>query len=279
MSQAATPTARFLDHDWTRDVASPLDESASRVQDVCARCFAKKRQSERTLDGGIRPTTYRTLERPGEDLTECPPCLRLEDLRIQPGKVSGALPAWARDAMSPDRYARLLVWRWRQLAPVGTDVRFYPTWGRWDTFKLGTIRREPFQALSGTPVVFLTGIAGFVSLWHCEPAALSEHLIVTPPAAPGARRLGAEVYFAQALRRAQKRKRLPPPFKVCLGCGCTERDCRKCIELTGAPCWWVSPHLCSACRHVRGIRDAQEAQLIAAASDDAGCAVLPGGTP
>lgn len=33
----------------------------------------------------------------------------------------------------------------------------------------------------------------------------------------------------------------------CRVCGCTDADCRRCIEKTGAPCAWVEPGLCSAC--------------------------------
>jgi len=33
----------------------------------------------------------------------------------------------------------------------------------------------------------------------------------------------------------------------CRICGCTETDCRRCIEKTGEPCFWVEPDLCSAC--------------------------------
>ena len=34
---------------------------------------------------------------------------------------------------------------------------------------------------------------------------------------------------------------------VCLQCGCTENDCRHCIEKTGQPCYWINDRLCSAC--------------------------------
>lgn len=34
---------------------------------------------------------------------------------------------------------------------------------------------------------------------------------------------------------------------VCRVCQCTDDDCRKCIERTGAPCCWVEANLCSAC--------------------------------
>jgi hypothetical protein len=34
-------------------------------------------------------------------------------------------------------------------------------------------------------------------------------------------------------------------------CGCTDDDCRQCIEKTGAPCYWIESDLCSACRPSR----------------------------
>lgn len=35
--------------------------------------------------------------------------------------------------------------------------------------------------------------------------------------------------------------------QVCQICGCTDYDCRECIERTGEPCYWFSENLCSAC--------------------------------
>lgn len=40
----------------------------------------------------------------------------------------------------------------------------------------------------------------------------------------------------------------------CRMCGCTNRDCRSCVEATGEPCEWVEADLCSAC--VEGRHDA-----------------------
>ena len=37
------------------------------------------------------------------------------------------------------------------------------------------------------------------------------------------------------------------PERSCRVCGCTDRNCSGCIELTGAPCSWVEQGLCSAC--------------------------------
>ncbi len=37
------------------------------------------------------------------------------------------------------------------------------------------------------------------------------------------------------------------PVRRCRVCGCTDLDCRGCIERTGEPCHWVEQDLCSAC--------------------------------
>lgn len=50
--------------------------------------------------------------------------------------------------------------------------------------------------------------------------------------------------------------------RTCRVCGCTEEDCRQCIEKTGSPCHWVGADLCSAC--------APELQVSASASDTDG---------
>jgi len=36
--------------------------------------------------------------------------------------------------------------------------------------------------------------------------------------------------------------------RKCRVCGCTEGDCRRCLEKTGMPCHWVEEDLCSACK-------------------------------
>jgi len=41
------------------------------------------------------------------------------------------------------------------------------------------------------------------------------------------------------------------PYPVCRVCGCHDSDCQQCIELTGEPCHWVAPDLCSACVEAR----------------------------
>lgn len=49
-----------------------------------------------------------------------------------------------------------------------------------------------------------------------------------------------------------KKVELPQPkaqekIRSCRVCGCTQNDCRQCIEKTGSPCHWVEDDLCSAC--------------------------------
>jgi hypothetical protein len=42
-------------------------------------------------------------------------------------------------------------------------------------------------------------------------------------------------------------KPLKNSIRRCRVCGCTDNDCRQCIEKTGEPCCWVESDLCSAC--------------------------------
>lgn len=35
--------------------------------------------------------------------------------------------------------------------------------------------------------------------------------------------------------------------QTCKICGCTDYDCRQCIEKTGNPCYWFEKDVCSAC--------------------------------
>ena len=40
----------------------------------------------------------------------------------------------------------------------------------------------------------------------------------------------------------------------CRVCGCTDNDCRKCIEETGERCYWVEEDLCSVCANKENAR-------------------------
>jgi hypothetical protein len=51
----------------------------------------------------------------------------------------------------------------------------------------------------------------------------------------------------QGLGQEAIREFEPDPERACRVCGCTEMDCRQCVEKTGEPCHWVEEDLCSAC--------------------------------
>ena len=38
-----------------------------------------------------------------------------------------------------------------------------------------------------------------------------------------------------------------PDVRTCRVCGCTDKDCSKCIKIQGYACHWVAPNLCSRC--------------------------------
>lgn len=44
-------------------------------------------------------------------------------------------------------------------------------------------------------------------------------------------------------------KNLQTEIRSCRICGCTNWDCRQCIEKTGEPCSWIEEDLCSACEN------------------------------
>ena len=59
-------------------------------------------------------------------------------------------------------------------------------------------------------------------------------------------------------KKAPVKKKKTAGERKCRVCGCTENDCRQCIEKTGSPCHWVEDDLCSAC--VAEAEDEQEAE-------------------
>ena len=50
----------------------------------------------------------------------------------------------------------------------------------------------------------------------------------------------------QFLLQVKKPLRTKEPGK-CRVCGCTDNDCRQCVEAQGEPCYWVEEDLCSRC--------------------------------
>ncbi len=58
---------------------------------------------------------------------------------------------------------------WNALAPPGTHVRFFPTWGRWNESTEEIIRAKATVDPAGQPVLWLEDVRGCVSAYHCEP--------------------------------------------------------------------------------------------------------------
>jgi len=48
-------------------------------------------------------------------------------------------------------------------------------------------------------------------------------------------------------------------MRTCRVCGCSDSDCRTCIEKTGRPCFWVEDDLCSACAVEQGVTSKESA--------------------
>lgn len=48
-------------------------------------------------------------------------------------------------------------------------------------------------------------------------------------------------------KKKAEKKIVDENIQRCRVCGCTEDNCKQCIEKTGSPCYWVEEDLCSAC--------------------------------
>jgi len=57
------------------------------------------------------------------------------------------------------------------------------------------------------------------------------------------------VQSPNSFEEVQQPARLPrwAEFTKCRVCGCTNDDCRQCIEASGQPCSWAAPYLCTRC--------------------------------
>lgn len=51
------------------------------------------------------------------------------------------------------------------------------------------------------------------------------------------------------------------PKRTCRICGCTDDDCRQCIEKTGDSCHWIDADLCSACEE-EAMKESEQPELI-----------------
>lgn len=59
----------------------------------------------------------------------------------------------------------------------------------------------------------------------------------------------AGALFAAEIDRHERLLAAGEPERRCRVCGCTDSDCRGCVERAGEPCYWVEDDLCSACCH------------------------------
>jgi hypothetical protein len=85
----------------------------------------------------------------------------LKPLQVERRRKSSPRPRH-NDAVN---YAAL----WNALAPPGTLIRFFPTWGRWDESREDTIRHRATVNSAREPVLWLENTRGCVSAYHCEP--------------------------------------------------------------------------------------------------------------
>lgn len=86
--------------------------------------------------------------------------------------------SWGRLADEPPRLDRELSQglceAWNRRFVEGTPTRFFRTWGRWGDFHDSKSRSSAFLSSSGEPVIFVEGVAGYVSLYHVEPQATEQ---------------------------------------------------------------------------------------------------------
>lgn len=104
---------------------------------------------------------------------------------------------------------------------------------------------KPFT-LEVTPEQFLN---------NCSPEELREvDLLLSKPMYQArmnpkftTRVVGIKIKDLDSFLAGDKDRKIEP-VRTCRECGCTDNDCRQCIEKTGGPCWWVAEDLCSACK-------------------------------
>lgn len=86
----------------------------------------------------------------------------------------------ARRGVLSTRTELALVSRWNELCPVGTLVRFYPVWDRWNEFRIAAVKWRASMLPSGQAVLWLA-VEGCVAAAHCEPAELAHQPAAEKP--------------------------------------------------------------------------------------------------
>ncbi len=78
--------------------------------------------------------------------------------------------------------------------------------------------------------------------FQCLPVGSSPRIRCDVPTLAGGRRSAKEMQ-----RLLDGYAHLRGWLRACRLCGCTDDDCRGCIERTGQPCSWELSGVCSAC--------------------------------
>lgn len=137
--------------------------------------------------------------------------------------------SYLRPRMTPTaRAAKAVCDRWNEQYPPRTRVRLRRING---SRVVTRTRSSAFLLTTAEPVVLLDGIPG--------AQALSQLEVIELPAP------SMTAWTAPSLEISE--------FPKCRVCGCTDDDCRQCIDRTGAPCSWVPEQgneegpICSAC--------------------------------
>lgn len=65
--------------------------------------------------------------------------------------------------------------------------------------------------------------------------------------------MNLEEFVARGQAAQKAADKITARFGICRICGCTDKDCRQCIEATGEPCSWADEThtICSRCARSR----------------------------
>ena len=109
----------------------------------------------------------------------------------------------------------------------------------------GSVDELVRAALQEDPKLDVLALYDRISSQHPEVGKLTPRQFHSRHVLP-IKRKGLGARARRRTKRAQTSAQ-SETVRSCRVCGCTEEDCRQCIERTGEPCSWVEQDLCSAC--------------------------------
>ncbi len=133
-----------------------VDDSLHQVETWCDSYMSAETSDPRTVT--VEQLT--AIIELGSDLDEKDPG-SWKPLQVQRERIYPPQPQ-LNDAVN---YVAL----WNAIAPAGTRIRFFPTWGSWDCSREDVIAQKASVNSSGCPVLWLEKTTGCVSAYHCEP--------------------------------------------------------------------------------------------------------------